>query len=320
MNTRTLGAAVVIGSAVLAVNVGTAAADMFLIDLTHPMGTFAPMKDDPMEADLNSPHLDSIAYPTFGKQTVYDASYYFPINRGEFWGGKVILYDHHGTHMDAPAHFKNTPETVEPGGPQQKYLHELTAEELIGPAVVIDISSRVEAELDKNGGMPSPDTSVTDFSDSSNNVITADDLAAVAGQIENGVWIVANTGWSKFFYDANWDTTPYLNGWNFPGFNKAAIDKLIEVEDAKGIRITGIVIDNIGIDTGESSIGKEGKWVDSWHSHVRGLQRGWKFVENATNLGQVAMAETGSCTIIVGALKYVAGAGGPARVFAMCGK
>jgi kynurenine formamidase len=319
MITRPLATALIGGLSILALGATAASADTFLVDLTHPMGTFAPMGDNPMEPDLSKPLGDSIAYPTFGKQTIYDAGPYFPIDRGEFYGGKVVLWDHHGTHMDGPAHFRNTPESTEAGNPEQKYLHKLSAAELIGPAVVIDISSRVAAELDKNGGEPSPDTSVTDFSNSSNNVITADDVAAVADQIDDGVWIVANTGWSQFYFDANWDTSPYMNGWNFPGFNNAAIDKLIEIEEEKGVRINGIVIDNIGVDTGEASRGTGEKWEGSWHSHVRGLQRNWKFVENATNLGEVAMAG-GPCTIVVGAPKNVMGGGGPSRIFAMCEK
>ena len=46
--------------------------------------------------------------------------------------------------------------------------------------MLIDISGRAQAELDKNGGKPSPDRSVTDFSNSSPNVVRADDTAAVA--------------------------------------------------------------------------------------------------------------------------------------------
>ena len=302
--------------AICAFSPSLASAESFLVDLTHPMGTFAPSEEDPLEPDLSKPLGDSIPYPTFGKQTIYDGARYFPIDRGEFYGGKVVLHDHHGTHMDGPAHFLNTPEAREAGNPEQKYLHELSADELIGPAVVIDISARVAAELDKNGGKPSQDTAVTDFSDASSNVITAVDVDAVSDQIDNGVWIVANTGWSQFYYDPDWSTTPYLNNWNFPGFNNAAIDRLIEIEDEKGVRINGIVIDNVGVDTGEASRGSGDSWDGSWHSHVRGLQRNWKFVENATNLGEVAMA--GSCTIIVGAPKNVMGGGGPSRVFAMC--
>ena len=72
-------------------------------------------------------------------------------------------------------------------------------------------------------------------------------------------------------------------------------------------------MDNIGIESGESSSG-----THPWHCHVRGLQRGWKFVENATHLEQLARAQPGSCTLVVGALKHIAGSGGPARVLALC--
>jgi kynurenine formamidase len=50
------------------------------------------------------------------------------------------------------------------------------------------------------------------------------------------------------------------------------------------------------------------------------LQRGWIFVENATNLGQLAMAKSGSCMLVVGAPKHVRGTGGPSRVMAICDK
>ena len=47
-----------------------------------------------------------------------------------------------------------------------------TVDDLIGPVVLIDISSRVRAELDKNGGKPSPDPKTTNFSNSSNATVT----------------------------------------------------------------------------------------------------------------------------------------------------
>ena len=71
---------------------------------------------------------------------------------------------------------------------------------------------------------------------------------------------------------------------------------------------------------GESAIGEDDKWTNSWYTHVRLMQRGIKFVENATNLGQVAIAKPGSCTMVVGAPKHVRGTGGPSRVLALCDK
>ncbi len=301
----------------------TALADSFTIDLTHPTPTFKPMEGDPMKPDLNRPWLDSKPIPSFGQQTVLSYSR-FPTNQGYFDLGLVVLSEHHGTHMDTSAHFVNNAETQDPANPpadKRKLLHMLDGTDLVGRAVVIDISGRVQAELDKNGGRPSPDRKVTDFSDDSGNAITADDIAAVADRLDNGVWVVLHQGWSRFYFKgADFAKDPYINGWNFPGLTPAAVDKLIEIEDAKGIRIQGIVSDIIGVETGQNSRGEDEKWTNSWYAHVHGLQRGWKFVENATNLGQLAMAGPDRCTVVVGAPKYVRGAGGPSRVLAICEK
>ena len=144
--------------------------------------------------------------------------------------------------------------------------------------------------MDKNGGNPNPDTKVTNFSNNSLNVVTASDVADVDQKLKNGSWIVVNIGWSCFYYHADWAKSPYINGFNFPGLNKEAVDKIIEIENRKQIRINGIAIDNIGVDTGESSSpGKDYKFKNAFYSHVRGLQRGWKFVENTNNLGQLGL-------------------------------
>lgn len=233
-----------------------------------------------------------------------------------------MLTEHHGTHLDAPGHYINDANSQEAAGiaiERRKLSHTLGSDDLVGKVVVIDISSRVETELAKNGGRPSPDKAVTDFSNASNNVVTADDIAAVADQLENGTWLALNLGWSKFFFQgADFAKDPYINGWNHPGMNKEAVDKLIEVMEQKNITIGGIIADNFGIDSGQSAKGDDDKWSNSWHAHVRLLQRGVKFVENGTNLDQLATARPGSCTLVVGVLKHVRGTGGPSRVLALC--
>jgi kynurenine formamidase len=310
-----LVAALLIGSA------GAAMAETFTIDLTHPIPTFKPMAGDTMKPDLAQPWLDSKPVPTFGQQTVFSISE-FPTNDGHFNLGQLVLSEHHGTHLDSPGHYVNNPESQEAAGipmDQRKLAHTLGSDDLIGKIVVIDIASRVEAELAKNGGKPSPDKSVTDFSNASNNVVTADDIAGVADRLENGTWIALNLGWSKFFFQGpDFAKDPYINGWNHPGMNKEAVDKLIEIMEQKQILIGGIMADNIGIDSGESAKGDDDKWTNSWHAHVRLLQRGVKFVENATNLDQLAAATAGSCTAVVGAPKHMRGTGGPSRVLAIC--
>ena len=313
---RTLGSA-----ALIAFGATAAAADSYMIDLTHALPTFQPMEGDPTAPDMSKPWQDSAAIPSFGQQTVLAISR-FPTNQGHFDLGRIVLSEHHGTHIDSPGHYINDDSSLESGNSNdRKLVDDLGAEDLIGRIVLIDISGRVQAELDKNGGKPSPDKGVTDFSNSSANVVTADDIAAVADKLDNGVWLALAFGWSDFYSQGtDFAKDPYINGWNHPGMNKAAVDKLIEIMDSKSIRINGIIADNIGIDSGQSAIGDDDKWSNSWYAHVRLLQRGLKFVENAANVTLLAQAKADSCTLVVGAPKHVRGTGGPSRVLAMCEK
>ena len=323
MTSRASRLTVFCGSALAILSASSFAGGSFIVDLTHPIPTFQPMEGDPMKPDMSKPWLDSTAIPSFGQQTVL-AIGQFPTNQGHFDLGTMVLSEHHGTHIDSTAHYVNNAETLETGNPaadQRKYMHMLDGGDLSGQIVLVDISARIQAELDKNGGRPSPDSSVTDFSDESGNAITADDIAAVADGIDDGVWLVLNQGWSGFYFQgADFGKDPYINAWNYPGLTPAAVDKIIEIENAKGVRINGIMSDVIGVETGQNSRGEDEAWTNSWYAHVKGLQRGWKLIENGNNLGQLAMATPGSCMLVAGALKHVRGTGGPARILAFCEK
>ncbi len=110
----------------------------FSIDLSHPIPTFAPSSEDPMQADLSKPYLDSTPIPTFGGQTVL-ALGKFPTNQGYFSLGTLVLAEHHGTHLDTPGHYVNDASSMEPGGKtadQRKHAHDLNADDLIGHAVL----------------------------------------------------------------------------------------------------------------------------------------------------------------------------------------
>ncbi len=190
-------------------------------------------------------------------------------------------------------------------------------------ARTIDIGPRVQAELDKNGGVPSPDPSVTDFSDATGAVVGPDDIDAIADQLEDGAWIIVNQEWAQFYFDggADWGESVYLNGFNHPGLNHAAVDRLAAIIDERGLKLGGIGADNLAIDTGEGNVG-EGPNMDTdvWYSHTVLFQRGVLILENMSNLDELAMAMNAGaeCQLVVGAPRTVRGTGGPSRVFAMC--
>jgi kynurenine formamidase len=287
----------------------------FVIDMTYAIPTFR--QGDIAQADLNSPVKNSQTIASFSSQAILIALQNFPTGQGHFLLNRLVLGEHHGTHIDAPVHFVNNPDTVEGASPDKRTTEELTGKELTGPVVLIDISRRVQVELDKNDGKPSPDTKVTNFSDASGNVVTAADIDAVAGRLRNGSWLMIHTGWGQFYWGSGPGLEgPFFNGFNFPGVAKAAVDRLIEIEDQKGIRISGIGIDQSLVDTGANADAPTFK--NGFPMHVRGLPRGWILLENVANSGMLAQAKPGSCQLVVGALKHVGGSGGAARVFALC--
>jgi len=296
-----------------------------VIDLTHAMPTFKPLKSDSAKADLNQPWFESIPLPTFEKQTVLTATRW-ETNLGYFDLGTLVIAEHHGTHVDAPSHYVNNSKSEEPGGlprDQIKMMHQVDASELVGKVVLIDISARVREELAKNEGVPSPDIGVTDFSDSSQNVITVQDIEAVEDQIEDGIWLVLNFGWSQFYNtgETDWVKSPYVNDWNHPGLSRAAVDRLVEIMEQKKVKIAGIATDNFGIASGDSSKGDDDKWSNSWREHVRLQQRQIMLLENAANLDELATAMNnngGNCTLVVGALKTIRGSGSPIRLLGLC--
>lgn len=294
-----------------------------VIDLTHPIPTFHQSADNPTRPDTSKPWTSLGAYPIYGEQAVLWLRQ-VPTNHGYIESGRLTLWEHQGTHLDAPSHFVNNRQSSEPRGGEparRNQLHEIDAQRLVGRAVVIDISERVRKELAKNGGRPSPDRAVTDFSEASGAVVTPDDIEAVSDKLDNGVWLVLNLGWSGFFAgEPAVPKSPYVNGFNHPGMTRKATDKLIEVMERKRIRISGVIADNIAMETGQVAHGDDDKRTNALHGHVRLLQRDVLIVENATNLDKLSeAARRSSCTIVVGAIKVGHGTGGPARVLALCG-
>ena len=302
----------------------TAHAKLTFLDLTQTIPTFEPLAEDPTKPDLSKPIGNSTPVAGFYHQAILYPADIWPTNEGHFASAAVLVQEHNGTSFNSPNHYINNAESREPGAiprDERKASEALTIGQLTGKIVLVDVSDRVRKELAKNGGMPSPDKSITDFSDGSRATVRAEDIEAVAEQIEDGVWVVANLGWSHLFGAGgeDWNAPGYVNGMNHPGFTRKAIDKLIEIMDARGVRISGIAADSLSTDSGQGAQGSDEKWSNAWPAHVRLYQRDILIVENLTNLDALSAAhENGDCSLVVGALKHVGGTGGPARVVAAC--
>lgn len=297
-------------------------ANLEFIDLSHPIPTFAPGQSDATKPDLTQPVDNSTPIAGFYQQAILYPTDIWATSQGHFKSRAILIQEHNGTSFNAPNHYHNDDSSTEQGAVpanQRKAAHQLGSEQLTGNIVLIDVSKRVKAELAKNGGTPSPDLTITDFSDSSSATIRAADIRAVADQITDGAWLVGRVGWEQFYFSGteDWDQSQYVNGLNHPGFTSEAIEEIIQIMDEKDIKISGIAADSFSTDSGQGAKGSDDKWSNAWPAHVRLYQRDILIVENLTNLSLLAQQQ-GECSLMVGALNHVGGTGGPARVMAVC--
>jgi len=304
-------------------------AELMFIDLTHEIPTFEPILNNidstKPKPDLSKPIDHSTPIAGFYQQAILFPADDWATSEGYFSSRAILIEEHNGTSFNSTNHYINNEVSLEPKSipnTNRKAAHQLTTEQLSGKIVFIDVSNRVKMELAKNSGKPSPDTSITDFSDSSRATVRASDIAQVSDQIEDGVWVVARVGWDQFYFSdtEDWDSSEYVNGLNHPGFTSEAIDKLINIMDPKGVKISGIAADSFSTDSGEGAKGFDDNWGNAWPAHIRLYQRDILIVENLANLTELARVtnKNDDCYLMVGALKHVGGTGGPARVMATC--
>lgn len=310
------------------------------IDLTHPLPTFEPSTEDfefpvgnpnssvknfPLP-DLSQPNPDSTGFtgePTQewnvpNKQAVLGN---FRLTRETRFHKTLTTFAFNpnlATSIDAPAHR----DVLDPAAvaaaigfgltasdfahEDKRHINELPMDELVGKIVFIDISQRVQAEIDRHGG----DLSSVDFSNSSGNNVERADIDAIARKLKNGAWVIIRTSWDRFFHD----TVAYGNENNRPGITPEAVVRLVEIEKERNIRINGIGADNRGVDTGESS---SISGAGSTPAHNVGLNRGWKLLENLTNLELLKdMRRSKKNTLIVAPVNLIGAAESYARVLA----
>ncbi|MBI4179608.1 cyclase family protein [bacterium] len=179
-----------------------------------------------------------------------------------------------GTHVDAPAHFLKGARSIS----------DLGLEELVTPAVVVDVTAAVEANPDY--------------------ALSVDDILAWEkrnGPIPAGALVIARTGWS-----ARWGSeSAYRNAdkfriMHFPGFSKEAAEFLVTER-----RISGIGIDTLSLDPGVSK---------TFDVHRILFEADKYQIENLANLA--ALPETGAVVLAL-PLKIVDGPEAAARVIGL---
>ncbi len=187
--------------------------------------------------------------------------------------------EHGGTHIDAPIHFAEGHKTVD----------QIPLEQLIAPAVVIDVSEKTSANRDYQ--------------------ISAEDFTAWEaqhGKIPDKSIVLLRTGYGKFWPNRrNYLGTDKLGSeavaeLHFPGLHPEAARWLVENR-----QINAIGLDTPSIDYGQSRL---------FESHQILFDKNIPAFENVANLEQLPV--TGAMVFAL-PMKIKDGSGGPLRIAAL---
>ncbi len=221
---------------------------------------------------------DTIYWPTaetFKLDTVFEGT----TEKGFFY--KACQYraaEHGGTHVDAPVHFAKGRKTVD----------KIPLEQLIGPAIVIDVSKKAAKDRDYQ-------VSAKDITD----------WEAAHGKIEDNTIILLNTGSAKYWPDrkkymgTDKRGPKAVDDLHFPGLGPDAAKWLVENR-----KINAIGLDTPSIDYGQSK---------HFKSHRILFDKNIPAFENVANIDK--LPPTGF-TIIALPMKIRDGSGAPLRIVA----
>jgi kynurenine formamidase len=184
------------------------------------------------------------------------------------------LQEHIGTHLDAPLHCSQGPSG-----------DRISASELVGPLVVVDIRAAAATNADAQ--------------------LTPNDLKAWErrnGGIPPGAVVALFSGWDARVGDARkyFGVEEGRTGHHSPGFHLDAVQFLQEQRDVKGI-----ATDTMSLDVGAST---------DFPVHHYWLGHGKWGLENVAGLGTIPAR---GATIVVGSPKIEGCTGGPSRVLAL---
>ncbi len=223
---------------------------------------------------LDLTHVLGTQFPLFPGAAPFRIEQAVSHDKDGYYGSILTYWEHSGTHMDAPVHF----------APNGLFVDQLRVENLVVPAVVINITDKVRRDPDA--------------------VVTPDDIRAWErryGRIPDNAAVLMASGWGARAGSVeafrNTDSSGVMH---FPGFGKDAIDLLLTER-----RISGIGVDTLSLDHGPST---------TFAVHYTLLPTNRWGLENLANLESIPPS---GATLFVGAPKIAAGSGGPTRVMAV---
>lgn len=241
----------------------------------------APLSAHRMIDLTHAYNVRTVNWPTSPTTFTLERLAYGRTEAGYFYAANTLCTpEHGGTHLDAPIHFAEGRRTTD----------ELPLEQLIAPAVVIDVVASADGDRDYR--------------------LTPEDVLEFErqhGRIAAGSIVLLRTGWSRHWPDVNAymgdDTPGDASNLSFPGYSAEAAKLLVHER-----RVGVLGIDTASLDHGRSA---------DFPVHRLAAAENVPGLENLTNLDGVP--PTGAIVIAL-PMKIEGGSGGPLRAVALVGR
>ncbi|MDQ2705329.1 MAG: cyclase family protein [Pseudomonadota bacterium] len=183
-------------------------------------------------------HAYDSTFPTFDGQPGIEYEWAVEIAKSGYQLHKLTIYEHTGTHIDAPFHFSADGTSVDQIDPQT----------LVAPLVIVDITQKAAEDA--------------------NATVDAQDLErwiSANGDIPAGAVVALRSGWAKKVKESSFRNDE-AGQFAFPGFAKSATDLLLERD------VAAIGVDTLSLDPGNSpDFAVHNSWLPAGRYGIEGL-------------------------------------------------
>lgn len=183
-------------------------------------------------------HVYDSTFPTFDGKPGIELEWAAEIAKDGYQLHKLTIFEHTGTHIDAPFHFSADGASVDRLEPQK----------LVAPLVIIDVTDRAREEA--------------------NTTIEAADIerwVSANGDLPAGAVVALRSGWATKVKSPSFRTDD-AGKFAFPGFGKSATDLLLQRDTV------AIGVDTLSLDPGNSAdFAVHNSWLPAGRYGIEGL-------------------------------------------------